>query len=216
MVQLSWTDLRDERYLDFISELSELQRLGKLRSVGTANFPTRQLRYLHSQGLRVASNQVPFCLLDERPLTQMASFCAQHGIALVGGNSLGGGFFTERFLGLPEPRKSACSPALLRFAGVIRVWGGWGLFQQLLYEMKRVANKYGVSTANVAVKWVLRQPVMAVVIGIENAEYCKSNLRPFHFDLDDEDVAALESVARKGNDLFTILGDSGSEFQVHR
>ncbi|KAI0564593.1 NADP-dependent oxidoreductase [Gracilaria domingensis] len=216
MVQFSWTDFRDKRYLDFLNELSELQRVGKLRSVGTANFPTRQLRYLHSQGIKIASNQVPFSLLDERPMTQMAPFCTQNGIALVAANALGGGFFSERYLGLPEPRKSACSPALLRFAGMIRVWGGWGLFQQLLYEMKGVANKYGVSMANVAVNWVLRQPFMAVGLEVESAEYCESNLRPFLFELDDDDLTVLQNVARKGNDLFTILGDSGSEFQDMR
>ncbi|CAN8063664.1 unnamed protein product [Agarophyton chilense] len=216
MVQLSWTDFRDKRYLDFLDELSELRRVGKLRSVGTANFPTQQLRYIHSQGIHVASNQVQFCLLDERPMAQMTSFCTQHEIALVAANTLGGGFFSEKYLGLPEPRKSACSPALLQFAGMIRVWGGWGLFQQLLYEMKGVANKYGVSMANVAVKWALRQPVMAVALETESAEYCKSNLRPFLFDLDDDDMITLKNVARKGNDLFTILGDSGSEFQNSR
>lgn len=38
---------------------------------------------------------------------------------------------------------------------MIRQWGGWPLFQDLLAVTKSVADKHGVSIPNVGVRWVL-------------------------------------------------------------
>ncbi|CAN0556043.1 unnamed protein product [Laminaria digitata] len=38
---------------------------------------------------------------------------------------------------------------------MIRQWGGWPLFQELLSAVKQVADKHGVSIPNVGVRWVL-------------------------------------------------------------
>lgn len=73
---------------------------------------------------------------------------------------------SERYLGMPEPRVRGVGGELERFAKVVAVWGGWGLFQELLYAVKGVADKYGVSMENVAMRWVLeREGVSAVLVG---------------------------------------------------
>ena len=41
-------------------------------------------------------------------------------------------------------------------ASLIR-WGSWALFQELLGELKLVADRHGTTIANIAVCWVLRQ-----------------------------------------------------------
>ena len=41
-------------------------------------------------------------------------------------------------------------------ASLIR-WGSWALFQELLRELKLVADRHGTTIANIAVCWVLRQ-----------------------------------------------------------
>lgn len=223
LLQLQWTDYRDERYIDFLGYLDDMRVRGKVRSVGTANFPTDQLRYIKSQGLRIASNQVSFSLLDQRPIVEMADWCRQNQIGLLAYSALGGGFFSERHLGMPEPSRKACATASLqRFAALIRVWGGWSLFQEMLYAVKMVADKHEVSMANVAVKWVLEHPSLSAVIigarlGTESAtDHVLSNVRAFEFSLDEEDREMLNSVVVRGNDMYRILGDSGNEYQLNR
>ena len=46
-------------------------------------------------------------------------------------------------------------------------WGGWNLFQELLLTLNRVAQKYNVSIANIATKYVLNKSaaVAGVIIG---------------------------------------------------
>lgn len=220
LFQFAWSDFRDKRYIDILGELHELKRLGKIRSIGTINFPTAELRHVHCQSLSVASNQVSFSLVDTRPLVEMTNWCNRHGVALLGYSTLGGGFFSERYLGLPQPTKKACAtPSLRRFSTMIQLWGGWSLFQELLYSVKSVADKHSVSMSNVAVKWALQKPALtAVVVGArlgmaENADHRLSNIRAFEFALDDEDHKLLDSVTEKGNNLHQILGDSGQEYQ---
>lgn len=224
LLQLQWADYADKRYVEFLGHLGDLKREGKIRSVGTANFPTEQLKYLQSQDIQVASNQVSFSLLDRRPVVEMVDWCAENNVALLAYSTLGGGFFSEKYLGMPEPTRRACTTASLqRFAAFIRVWGGWSLFQELLYAVKVVADKHQVSMANVAVKWALEQhpSLSAVIVGARlgmapETDHTLSNVRAFEFSLDDEDKETLDAIALQGNDLYRILGDSGNEYQTSK
>lgn len=220
LLQLQWSDFSDQRFVDFLGYLGELKLQGKIRSVGTANFPTRQLRYVRSQGIQVASNQVSFSLLDRRPIVEMADWCSKNDIGLLAYSTLGGGFFSEKYLGMPEPTRRACATASLqRFARFIRVWGGWSLFQELLYAVQVVADKHDVSMSNVAVKWALQHSCLsAVIVGARlgmapETDHILNNAKAFEFSLDHEDMEMLDSIAMKGNDMYRILGDCGEEYQ---
>lgn len=232
LFQLAWHDLRDNRYVDFLGELQELKQGGKLRSVGTVDFPTAHLQHVLSQQIAIASNAVSFSLVDSRASRYMAECSRSSRVALLATQSVAAGFIQERFIGLPEPSKRACSssPDLLRLAAIIRLWGGWSLFQELLYAVKYVADKYEVSMPNVAIKWALQQPAFSSVVvdaglrsggsgGGSSGDYavgngcCLDTVQAFQFSLDEEDQAVLEAVLQKGNDLHHIIGDCGDELQ---
>lgn len=55
------------------------------------------------------------------------------------------------------------------FRNVAKQFGGQDLWRELLAVMKRVADKHGVSMANVALKWVMQQ-VRAGPAGAYKAE----------------------------------------------
>jgi aryl-alcohol dehydrogenase-like predicted oxidoreductase len=50
---------------------------------------------------------------------------------------------------------------------ILKAWGDWTLFQELLVVLRSVGDRHGgVSIANVATRWVLDQPAVgAVIIG---------------------------------------------------
>lgn len=50
---------------------------------------------------------------------------------------------------------------------IIKAWGGWALFQDLLAVLRAIGDSHdGVSIANVAMRWVLDHSfVGAVIIG---------------------------------------------------
>ena len=57
---------------------------------------------------------------------------------------------------------------------MIRAWGGWHLFQELLAVLKEIATRRGVDVSNVAARWVLEKPETGVVIVGELFGMCGS------------------------------------------
>jgi aryl-alcohol dehydrogenase-like predicted oxidoreductase len=217
LLQFHWWDYDDAHYLDALTYLAQLRDEGKIRHLALTNFDTAHLQLILEHGIAIVSNQVQYSLIDRRPEVQMAPFCQAHGIQLLTYGTVAGGLLSERYLGQPEPSRSQLTTASLRkYKQMVDAWGGWALFQELLHALKRVADKYGVSIANVAVRAILERPAVAgVIIGtrLGVAEHRADNARVFALTLDDEDRAQLEAVLGKARDLYRLIGDCGDEYR---
>jgi aryl-alcohol dehydrogenase-like predicted oxidoreductase len=78
-----------------------------------------------------------------------------------------------------------------------------------------VAKKYHVGIVNVAAKYILDKPAVAgVIIGarLGMSEHRSENAMVFSLNLDKEDNEKIMSVISKSNDLFSLIGDCGSEY----
>jgi len=101
---------------------------------------------------------------------------------------------------------------------VIRAWGDWTLFQELLRTLKTIAIKHAVDISNVATRWVLDFPyVGAVIVGARMgiSEHTTENLASFGWSLDQEDQAAIDIVLGKSRriEMFEAMGDCGGEYR---
>lgn len=221
-LQLHWWDYsRMDWCLDALRHLDALRREGKVGELSLTNFDTAHLAQVVDAGIPVASNQVQFSMVDARPASRMAPYCAARGIHLLTYGTLCGGLLTDAFLGAPEPRSRSDLPtpsAAKYFYGTIRPWGGWALFQELLAAARAVADRHGagVTIANVATRWVLDQPgVGGVILGLRAglAEHAAENARTFALQLTPADRAQLGAVLARGNDLLRVIGDCGDEYR---
>ena len=217
LLQFHWWDYADARYLDALRHLADLQNDGKIRHLALTNFDTERLAVITGHGIRVRSNQVQYSLVDRRPASKMEAFCAAHGITLLTYGTLLGGLLSEKYLGHAEPSRGELTTASLqKYKQMIDAWGGWTLLQELLVVLKRIADKHGVSIANVGVRCVLDRPAVAgVIVGarLGLAQHIADNARVFNFALDAEDLAAVEPVLTKSRDLMRIIGDCGDEYR---
>jgi aryl-alcohol dehydrogenase-like predicted oxidoreductase len=217
LLQFHWWEYRDLRYLDALEHLAALCAAGKLRHLGLTNFDTPRLEIMAQRGLPIVSNQVQYSLVDRRPEVVMASFCQQHGIVLFTYGTLLGGLLSERYLGRPEPgSRELTTVSLRKYKQMIDAWGGWALFQELLAAADQVAQRHGVSIANVAVRAILDRPAVAgVIVGarLGLAEHLADNARVFSFQLDAEDWARLDAVQARSSDLYRVIGDCGDEYR---
>ena len=217
LLQFHWWDYEDERYLDAISHLEDLRNEGKIRHVGLTNFDTQHLRRIVDQGIPVLSNQVQFSLIDRRPEVQMVPYCQERGIHLLAYGTLAGGLLSDRYLGQPEPGRAALNtPSLSKYKRIMDAWGGWEIFQELLTTLKGIADRHGVSIADVAVRYVLDRPAVAgVIVGVRLglADHREDNARVFDFSLELEDLEQIESVLSRSRDLYQIIGDCGDEYR---
>ena len=217
LLQFHWWEYRDKRYLDALSHLADLRDEGKIHRVALTNFDTERLREIADQGIRIVSNQVQYSLIDRRPEVRMSRVCEEQRVWLLPYGVLCGGLLSDRYLGQPEPSHHALNTASLRkYKQMIDAWGGWPLFQQLLSTLKTVADKHGVSIANIAIRYILdRQAVAGVIIGarLGVAEHVAENAGVFSFQLDADDQEAIEAVLVNARDLYQIIGDCGDEYR---
>lgn len=217
LLQFHWWDYADLRYLDALHHLDRLGEEGQIRYLGLTNFDTPHLATILDAGIPIVSNQVQYSLIDRRPQVRMAGLCQQRGVRLFAYGTLCGGLLTDRFLGQPEPTGRALDTASLRkYKDMIDAWGGWSRFQALLTVLRTVADKHGVSIANVAERAILDQPAVAgVIVGVRLglSDRLDDNRRVFGFALDGEDRARIEEVLRDPLDLYRVIGDCGDEYR---
>ena len=217
LLQFHWWDYGDERYLDALGHLAELQGARLIRHLALTNFDTAHVEAILAHGIAVASNQVQYSLVDLRPDVRMAPFCHASGVGLLAYGTLCGGLLSDRYFGRPEPSWAELNTASLhKYKQMIDAWGGWPLFQELLTVLSGVADRHGVSIANVAVRAILDRPAVAgVIVGVRlgASEHLADNARVFGFGLDDDDHHRIQAVVSKGRDLYQLIGDCGDEYR---
>jgi aryl-alcohol dehydrogenase-like predicted oxidoreductase len=217
LLQFHWWEYDDNRYLDALTHMADLQKEGKIRHLALTNFDTEHLRRILDHGIQVVSNQVQYSLIDRRPEVAMAPLCQERGIHLLTYGTFAGRLLSEAYLGQDEPRGAALQTVSLRkYKQMVDAWGGWGLFQRLLATLKEIADKHQVSIANVAVRAILDRPAVAgVIVGtrLGLAEHRADNARVFEFSLDDEDRLRLDAVLEASRDLYRGIGDCGDEYR---
>ena len=193
LVQFHWWDYRIPGYVDAMHWLDDLRRAGKLELIGTTNFDTARLAEIVASGVPLATNQVQYSILDQRPEHGLATLCAAHGIQLLCYGTLAGGFIQERWLGEPAPRPPFANRSLVKYRLIIDDFGGWERFQALLAVLAAIATRHDRSLAGVAIRYVLDKPGVAVaLVGARDAGHLADLVRPV--TLDDADRAAIGEV----------------------
>ncbi|KAH8658967.1 NADP-dependent oxidoreductase domain-containing protein [Ilyonectria robusta] len=217
LLQFHWQFYDDKNYIDALRYLAEDERVNM---VGLCNFDTKHLEEVLDSGITIHTNQIQFSLIDSRPTVQMGQVCEKHDIKLLTYGTLCGGFLAEKWLNMPEPEiyDDSITPSQRKYLGMIRNWGGWTLFQELLTVLKSIATKHGVDISNVATRWVLDFPyVGAVIVGARMgiSEHTDANLASFGWSLDQQDQGEIEKILERSGriEMFEKIGDCGGEYR---
>ncbi|HAX80714.1 MAG TPA: aldo/keto reductase [Cyanobacteria bacterium UBA11372] len=217
LMQFHWWEYRDKNYLDALKHMADMQTEGKIKHLALTNFDTEHLKIIVDNGIKIVSNQVQFSIVDRRPEVEMIQFCQQHDIKLFTYGTVCGGLLSEKYLGQPEPRGGQLDTVSLRkYKNMVDAWGGWNLLQELLSVLKGIADKHGVSIANVAVRYILDKPAVGgAIVGarLGISEHLEDNAKVFDLQLDDEDLKQIDGVSKKSRDLFKLIGDCGDEYR---
>lgn len=217
LLQFHWWDYNNPYYMDALQYLTDLRDIGLIKNIGLTNFDTERLQVMMDADLPIVSNQIQFSIIDRRPEVKMIPFCRKHGISILAYGSLCGGLMSDRYFEREKPSADELDTLSLRkYYQMIEAWGGWKLFQELLSSLKAIAEKYKVSIANIATRYILDSPAVAgVIIGARLAivDHRLSNEQAFNLRLDRSDLDAIDVVCEKSNNLFEIIGDCGDEYR---
>ncbi len=208
LVQFHWWDWDVPGYMETIEDLYKLQKKGKILNIGMCNFDTKHLKEVVDAGFCPVSNQTQYSVFDRRPEKQLLQYSKEHDIKSFCYGTLSGGFLSEKWIGKefnPENR------SLVKYQQVIEDTLGWDGFQKILLLLQDIANKHGVSIANVATQYILTRPsVGACMVGVRNSKHVESNVKIFSFDLDEDDLSQIENFVKK----YPIL--EGDPFELER
>ena len=212
LVQFHWWDYRAPRWLDAAGHLAALQRAGKIRHIGLTNFDTAHVQAIVDAGVPVVSHQVQVSLIDQRALAAMAAYCRTQEIGLLAYGALAGGFFHERWHGVPAPAEPLENRSLVKYRLVIDEFGGWAAFQTLLDRLAAIAAAHHSTIGAVAVRAVLDEPdVAAVIVGARHAGHLPATLSALDLTLSDEDRRAirqlLDAAPGPAGDVYTLERD---------
>ncbi|MEL6963406.1 MAG: aldo/keto reductase [Pseudomonadota bacterium] len=212
LLQFHWWSYEHPEWLEALHELTKLRDEGLIREIGVTNFDAAHLHLALADGIPLLTNQVSFSLLDRRAAGALTKLCSRSSIRLLAYGTLGGGFLSERWLGQPEP-DAIGDWSKMKYKRFIDTTGGWAPYQELLKATAEIAQKHGVSIANVAARWVLEQTSVAgIIIGarLNENEHISDNAKLFSFALDAEDQARLDQAFAS---MQAVPGDCGDEYR---
>ena len=210
LVQFHWWRYEAHNYLEALEELFVLKDEGLIREVGITNFDLVRLEEMVSAGLKPASIQLQYSILDRRSEAGMAEYCVKNGIGMLCYGTVAGGFLSERFLNQPEP-SAFDTRSNVKYKLIIEDFGGWNLFQELLHILDAIAKSKATDIGTIASAYTLKRPgVKAVIVGARNLNHINSNLMIPDITLTDSELAAISDIHVRST------GPLGSVYDLER
>ena len=210
LIQMHWWEFAIPGHVDMALHLQKLQQAGKIDKLAVTNYDVKHTKEILDAGVDLVSNTVQYSLTDRRPENGMVELCANHDMKLLCYGALGGGLFSDKWLGIPDPGRPAFENVSLdKYYRIVCDFGGWALFQRLLQTLKDIGAKHGVSTGNVAVRYILEQDqVGAVIVGARHTRHLQENLKVFGFSLDEGDNDKINTILAEsqgpGGDIYSV------------
>jgi aryl-alcohol dehydrogenase-like predicted oxidoreductase len=177
--------------------LDDLVRQGKVLYTGISNCApallVEALMLSERQGwAKYSSMQPPYNLLDRRVENEMTWVCLRHGVGMIPWAPIGTGLLSGKY-GTdgppPGPNRFTEFNARLTPAAVERA-----------NALKPLAAEKGVSLAEFALAWVMRQPgVTAPIIGVRTMEHLDSALKVLDVTFSEDDRRRIDAVAPPGS-----------------
>ncbi len=177
--------------------MADLVEAGKIRSIGVSNFNPDQMRRAHialeKRGLRLASNQVHYNLLNRQIESNGVLKTARElGISIIAWSPLASGLLTGKFH--KQPEILARTPAVRRKSLKKQLQTSLPVIETL----DKIAEKSKTDPAQVALSWLIHQgdDIMAIP-GASRVEHVHESIGAMKLRLSQEDCNRLDEVSRE-------------------
>jgi 1-deoxyxylulose-5-phosphate synthase len=174
--------------------LTEVVQAGKARHIGFSEWPVERIE----QSLAIpdverwVSSQPQYSMLWRAPEAEVIPLCEAEGISQIVWSPLGQGVLTGKYTpGAPPPRDSrAASESMSAFIDRL-------LEPRVLEAVQRlrpVADGAGLTMAQMALAWVLRQAnVASAIVGASRPEQVHANASASGIELDEDTLVAIDA-----------------------
>ncbi|MBV9867201.1 MAG: aldo/keto reductase [Abitibacteriaceae bacterium] len=176
--------------------LTKLVEQGKVRALGCSNFNGQQIEEALQHG-RLDSLQPPYSLFF-RPYEFDGTFktCVDNGVGIIAYSPLAQGLLTGKFNKDNRPGENDNRSGNALFKGET-----YDKALAAVDALKPIAKKYGKSTGQLSLQWLLAQPgVTSVIVGARTAEQVKDNISAADFQISPEDLQEIDRIGRTVTD----------------
>jgi aryl-alcohol dehydrogenase-like predicted oxidoreductase len=179
-----------------LEALSEIVRQGKARYIGFSEWSPQNIQdALATPGVEAfVSSQPQYSLLWRRPEKEVIPLCATNGISQIVWSPLAQGVLTGKYdPDAPPPADSrAASDAM---GGSMKNWMQRPVLEAAV-RMKPLAAEAGLTLAQFALAWVLREPnVASAIVGASRPSQLDDNVAAVGAKVDPALFAAAEAIA---------------------
>jgi aryl-alcohol dehydrogenase-like predicted oxidoreductase len=181
--------------VETLEALDTLVRQGYVRYLGLSNWAAWQV--VKAVGIAemrrlapIVSLQAYYTLVGRDLEREIVPMLLAEKIGLLVWSPLAGGYLSGKYD--REGQSADGRRATFDFPPVDRTRGATALA-----EMRRIAEAKGCTVAQVALAWLLHQPVVtSVIVGAKRTDQLADNIAATQVSLDGDDLAALDAVTR--------------------
>ena len=179
------------RVRQWIRGLIEAHREGLVRAVGVSNFDSDLMLRSHEQlsraGVPLASNQLPYSLLDRHIEDEgLLELCGAMGVTVIAYSPLAEGLLTGKYT--PESRP--------------RGYRGWRLrkkviqAQPIVHALRNISvERVDRTPAQIALRWLIQKGSFPIP-GAKNTTQARDNAGALGWKLSDLEMEALDEASR--------------------
>jgi aryl-alcohol dehydrogenase-like predicted oxidoreductase len=193
LYQCHWWD-EDVPLAETLEAMTEIVEAGKVRYVGCSNWTGEQIQQAKDLArehgyVKIVSSQPEYSLLHREPEEDVIPVSSTNGISQVVYSPLAQGVLSGKY----APGESAGEGTRAS------VRAGWMEFLdddtlERVQGLRPIADGLGITTAQLALAWILREPnVASAIVGASRPEQLRDNAAASGVELDETTLQAIEA-----------------------
>jgi aryl-alcohol dehydrogenase-like predicted oxidoreductase len=210
-LQTDWIDLYQIHRWDpatdhdeTLGALTDLQRAGKIRFLGSSTFPPSQIVeaqwVAEKRGLaRYVCEQPPYSILVRGVETEVLPTCLQYGMGVIPWSPLAGGWLSGKFRKGGETTSHRAGRMPGRYD--LSIPGNQAKLDAA-EQLAELAEQAGISLIHLALAFVIRHPaVTSAIVGPRTLEQLEGQLGAADVQLSDEILDRIDEIVPPGTNL---------------
>jgi aryl-alcohol dehydrogenase-like predicted oxidoreductase len=171
-----------------VGAMAELVEQGKVRYLGLSEAAPETIRRAHAVH-PITALQTEYSVFAREPEAEILPTCRELGIGFVSYSPLGRGFLSGRFHSTEELADDDFRRTQPRFQG-----DNLEANERIVAKLEKIAGEKGITTAQLALAWVLAQGDDIVPIpGTKRRKYLEENAAAVDVELTSEELSRIDA-----------------------
>ncbi|MBW2063778.1 MAG: aldo/keto reductase [Deltaproteobacteria bacterium] len=170
--------------------MNDLKEKGKIRAIGVSNFSRTQLEEASRFG-RIDCLQPPYSLFWRHAERDLLPYCLENDITILAYSPLAQGLLTGKFRVDQkfQPGDNRSKNKLFKGENMQRA-------QEAIEKLRPVAERHGMTLAQLALSWVISHPRTCAIAGARNPQQVLDNAKAADVVLPESDLKEMDSISR--------------------